>query len=145
MGIISFSSNSIHMKTISAIFSMLLIAVVVGNSTNANTQKTRVTQVSSTTSSVNFGRFNAHRQQKGIGLSWNMVANERIQGFVIERSYDGEWFEEVGQTGFQNSNHYRFTDGSVYPGYLYYRVVAIMDNGTEDVSTTEVVRIVSRK
>ena len=133
------------MKTISAIFSMLLLAAIIGNSTNATTQKTRIAQVSSTSSSVNFGRFNAHRQQKGIGLSWNMVANDRIQGFVIERSYDGEWFEEVGQAGFQSSNHYRFTDGSVYPGYLYYRVIAILEDGTEDVSATECVRIVSRK
>ena len=133
------------MKTISAIFSMLLLATVIGNSTNANSEKTRIAQVSSTSSSVNFGRFNAHRQQKGIGLSWNMVANERIQGFIVERSYDGEWFEQVGQAAFQGNNHYRFNDGSVYPGYLYYRVVAIMDDGTEDVSATEVVRIVSRK
>ena len=133
------------MKTISAIFTMLLLAVVIGNTTNANTEKTRIAQVSSTSSSVNFGRFNAHRQQAGVGLSWNMVANNGIAGFIIERSYDGEWFEEVGQVGFQNSNHYRFNDGSCYPGYLHYRVVAIMDNGTEDVSSTEVVRIVSRK
>ena len=133
------------MKTISAIFFMLLVASVVGNSTSANTSKNQIAQVFPGASSFNFGKLNAHRQGKGIALAWNMVNNTGISCFVIERSYDGEWFEEVGQVSCEATNRYKFHDGSVYPGYLYYRIIAIMEDGTEDVSATEVVRIVSRK
>lgn len=93
----------------------------------------------------NFVRLDAHRQQQGVGLSWTMLTSAGITGFVIERSYDGIYFEEIDQVGSEASGRNRYNDNAVYPGYIYYRVTAIMENGSVETSATVVVRIVSRK
>ncbi len=93
----------------------------------------------------NFGRFNAHRQQQGVGLSWTMLSPQGIAGFVIERSYDNIYFEEISEVGCEASGRQRYYDNAVYPGYLYYRITAIMEDGSSEISETVMVRIVSRK
>jgi hypothetical protein len=133
------------MKTLSTVFTMLLIAVVIGHSTTAGVPQLPTAYASADKTSANFGRLNAHRQQQGVGLSWTVLSTQGVCGFIVERSYDGEYFEEVGQAACENSGRHRYNDVAVYPGYIHYRVTAILEDGTEDVSETVVVRIVSRK
>lgn len=92
-----------------------------------------------------FGSINVHRSTRyGVSINWT-TASPEIAGFIIERSYDGYFFEEICQMPCEGQSRYRFQDSGVYPGYLYYRVVAVMSDGSEECSATEVVRIVQRK
>ena len=67
-----------------------------------------------------FGRFNGHRQQNSIVLSWTYNATSEVDYFVIEKSYDGIRFYTAGTIG-GNGKTNKFVDSDVYPGYSHYR------------------------
>jgi hypothetical protein len=94
---------------------------------------------------ANIGTLHAHRQQQGVGLSWTVLSTEGMAGFIIERSYDGFEFEEIAQVDSDVSGRNKYHDVSVFPGYIHYRVIAIYEDGSSELSETVVVRIVSRK
>jgi len=129
--------------------SLLLFALLsTGSIANANSGNTGIK--SSSYSADNkavaiFGKLDAHRQQQGVGLTWTVLSTEGIAGFIIERSYDGFYFEEIAQVNSDPSARNRYNDSAVFPGFLYYRVIAIFEDGSSDTSETTVVRIVSRK
>jgi len=129
--------------------SLLLFALLsTGSIANANSGNTGIK--SSSYSADNkavaiFGKLDAHRQQQGVGLTWTVLSTEGIAGFIIERSYDGFYFEEIAQVNSDPSARNRYNDSAVFPGFLYYRIIAIFEDGSSDTSETTVVRIVSRK
>ena len=127
---------------------LLLVALILSSLTStAFSNSTVINNSFNAVSSFegNFGRLHGHRQQQGTALSWTMVNNGSIAGFVIERSYDGTYFDEIGEVSSNSSNRYRYQDSFVYPGFIYYRVTAIYTNGTTEVSETILVHIVSKK
>jgi hypothetical protein len=89
-----------------------------------------------------FQRFLVHRQHNDAALAWAMTSNEGVMGFVIERSYDGVYFDYLDETGVDNGAWNRYRDTSVYPGLIYYRIIAVMEDGTTVTSAIEMVRIV---
>jgi len=89
-----------------------------------------------------FQRFLVHRQHNDAALAWAMTSNEGVTGFIIERSYDGTYFDYLDATEVDNGAWNRYRDASVSPGYIYYRVIAVMDDGTTITSPIEMVRIV---
>jgi hypothetical protein len=91
-----------------------------------------------------FGTFHAHREGDFASLNWNVNA-DGISAFAIERSYDGEFFDMIDAVTPDPTRWNRYTDATVEPGIIYYRVVAWMDDGTIEYSTTEVVKIVKHK
>ena len=129
--------------------SLLLFALLsTGSIANANSGNTGIK--SSSYSADNkavaiFGKLDAHRQQQGVALTWTVLSTEGIAGYIIERSYDGFYFEEIAQVNSDPSARNRYNDSAVFPGFLYYRVIAIFEDGSSDTSETTVVRIVSRK
>ena len=91
-----------------------------------------------------FSRFNVHRAGKAaIEVTWT-VSNGNISQFIVERSYDGEFFESVTTIEFNGSSSYKSKDHDVYPGMIYYRVTAMKTDGTSECSPVEMVRIVQR-
>ena len=74
-----------------------------------------------------------------------MMSTNGVAGFIIERSYDGIYFEEIDQVNVEISGRQRYNDNAVYPGFVHYRIVAMMEDGSSEASETAVVRIVSRK
>ena len=96
------------------------------------------------TSSNCFNYFRTHRQGKGAGLTWAVTSNEIVQ-FVVEKSYDGEFFEPAASVEFNGASSYKFIDNDVFPGYITYRVTAIKGDGTSECSPTDQIRIVQRK
>lgn len=88
-----------------------------------------------------FNFFRAHRQAKNIAMTWAVNAGD-VAGFVVERSYDGDFYESAGTINFNGSGSYKFTDVSVYPGVIYYRIRAVKQDGTTENSSVESVRIV---
>ncbi|HEU0110349.1 MAG TPA: hypothetical protein VFQ73_05700 [Flavisolibacter sp.] len=92
-----------------------------------------------------FSYFKAHRQGKaGVGMNWSVASTDIVE-FVIERSYDEEYFETAGTVGFNGATSYKFTDNDVYPGYITYRITAVKADGTTECSPVEKIRIVQRR
>jgi hypothetical protein len=92
-----------------------------------------------------FGMFMAHRQGKGITLVWSVAFPGQVAGYEIQRSYDGDFFETISDMPGSNNSRSKFTDSNVYPGYIHYKVRAIMNDGTVEESVVQTIRIVSRK
>ena len=92
----------------------------------------------------NFSMFHGHRQGNGVGLMWAMASSTAIV-FEVEKSYDGEYFDKVGQMDASSSGRYRYADNEIFPGYIHYRIKAINEDGTFEYSETVIVRIVSKK
>lgn len=94
-----------------------------------------------------FQRVNVHRIKDGVQVAWVMTSENGVAGYVVQRSYDGEYFENIDEVlpaparGVWN----KCNDIGVYPGYLHYRILAVMENGTVLESDIQTIRIVQRK
>jgi len=91
-----------------------------------------------------FETFHVHRQGDFASLNWN-VSTEDVASFNIERSYDGTFFEPIATVAPDDARWNRFTDETVEPGIIYYRITAIMNDGSVECSATESVKIVKHK
>ena len=92
-----------------------------------------------------FGTFHVHRQGNFASLNWN-VTTGNVASFNIERSYDGTFFEQIAIVTPSDARWNRYTDQTVEPGVIYYRIIAVMNDGSPDeYSATESVKIVKHK
>lgn len=130
-------------KILTAIIACFLTTLVSASNSATGISTTFVNNKYANT--VVFGAVNGHRQQNGVALSWQIVPGAAVTGFIIERSYDGVSFELVGAANTVASGWNRFKDSSVYPGYIHYKIGAIMQDGSIVYSEIEIVRIVSKK
>jgi hypothetical protein len=62
----------------------------------------------------------------------------------VERSYDGDFYDNVNTVNFNGSSSYKAKDVSVFPGVIYYRVTAVKSDGTTECSPVEAIRIIQR-
>jgi hypothetical protein len=90
-----------------------------------------------------FSFFRAHRQAQGAAMSW-AVSTPDVVHFIIERSYDDYYYETAGTVSYNTASTYKFQDTDVYPGYVFYRIVAVKSDGSTECSSTERIRIVKR-
>jgi hypothetical protein len=117
---------------------LAVAALIVASSFTVGNQK-QLNQKSVTSC---FSRFNVHRAGKSdIEITWAVSTNQITQ-FVVERSYDNDFFENVNTVKFNGSSSYKSKDNGVFPGYIYYRVTAIGSDGSTEQSPVESVRIV---
>jgi hypothetical protein len=116
------------------IFSAMLFIAASSFTTPVATKSTKATY-----NCFNF--FRAHRQAKNVELSW-AVSTPDVAQFVVESSYDGQYFNSIGQMN-GNMGTQKFKDMNVYPGYTYYRITAVKTDGSTETSGVEVVRIVA--
>ena len=130
------------MKTTFSIVCALLI--VFADTSSPLIKGNQSPYIKSVASSNEFVRFIAHRQQNGVMLNWAFSNPGNAVSFVIERSYDGSVFETICElpTTAGTGNRCQYKDNSVFPGYIYYRVSALMYDGTTISSQVEMVRIV---
>lgn len=91
-----------------------------------------------------FSFFRVHRQQNGAGMMWG-VNKQGVKEFLVERSEDGQYFEAVTTLPANGAAQYRHTDNEVFPGLISYRITAVMEDGSNEVSPIQQVRIVSRR
>jgi hypothetical protein len=90
-----------------------------------------------------FNYFRTHRQGKGVAMTWAAATNDVVE-FVVERSYDGEYFEPAGTLSPNGASSFKFIDNDVFPGYVSYRVTAVKADGSTESSPVETVHIVQR-
>ena len=131
------------MKTLISYFA--LAALILTSSFTIDTQQKLNEQPSAKQSPQScFNYFRVHRQGKaGVALTWSVSAPD-VVSFVVERSYDGEFFENASNVNFNGSAAYKFNDEGVFPGVTYYRITAVKSNATTECSTVESIRIQAR-
>jgi hypothetical protein len=101
------------------------------------------TAVNTPAAPEDFRYFRIHRQAKNVVLNWSSVYTSGVNSFVIERSYDGDFFDVINQMPASSETRHTWKDMNVFPGYIHYRVGCIMNDGTTHYSATEIIRIVS--
>ena len=122
-----------------AFVSYLAVAALIVASSFTVSQQKQLNQ-----QSVNscFSRFNVHRAGKSdVELTWTVSSGDITQ-FIVERSYDGDFYDNLGNVNFNGSSSYKSKDAGVYPGVIYYRVTAVKSDGTMECSPVETIRIV---
>ena len=131
------------MKTLHGIFySFMLIGSTHVTSGMPSFKKSSHTFQSVQVTRETFNYFRAHRQGSGVTLNWGMSSMADVDYFRIERSDNGEFFNYFLELPNNGSNRQSWRDGSVFPGYNHYRVVYVMNDGTEIYTETKTVRIV---
>ncbi|HKO80799.1 MAG TPA: hypothetical protein VJU78_10400 [Chitinophagaceae bacterium] len=96
-----------------------------------------------------FTSFSTHRQGKGIALSWAVESFAGVLNFSIQRTYEdvtdpyAVW-EDISSLPADGSKFYRYTDEAVSPGFVSYRVSALLSDGTTAESVVSTIHIVSR-
>ncbi|MBD0277445.1 MAG: hypothetical protein ICV81_05700 [Flavisolibacter sp.] len=88
-----------------------------------------------------FNYFRAHRQSPGIALTWAPATPDVVE-FIVEKSYDGEYFDQVQFVNGKGISVQKFLDKDVFPGFIHYRIIAVMADGSMESSSVETVRIV---
>lgn len=63
-------------------------------------------------------------------LTWNVVSEENLDKYVVERSNDCKIFTAVGQVGAGQKAQYSFIDNTVQSATNYYRLKMLDKNGT---------------
>ncbi len=96
-----------------------------------------------------FTSFSTHRQGKGIALSWGVEIGAGVVSFSIKKTYEDTTdpyavWEDVSSLPGDGSKSYRFTDNNVFPGFVSYRISALLSDGTTVESGISTVHIVSR-
>ena len=105
-------------------------------------------QTSLKKTSVGFSFIRTHRQGKGAAISWSFTSGN-ASGFSVQRTYDDPndawaFWEPISNTACNGSRSYKSEDNNVYPGYIHYRVIAVLNDGSAIASEVSTLRIVSR-
>ena len=87
------------------------------------------------------GFLRIHRQGAAINLTWSNASN--AVAYRLERG-DGEFFEEITTVENAGARSNSYKDFDYFPGTIYYRVVCINADGSEECSNTEVIKITKR-
>jgi hypothetical protein len=98
----------------------------------------------------NFEFFRTHRQGRaGITSTWGITApGNDVAGFLVEKTYEdpadpyASW-ELVSSMPNSGSRSCKCTDNNVFPGYISYRITAILITGGSYTSPVSTVHIVS--
>ena len=128
------------MKTL--ISYVALTVFVLASSFTIDVQQ-NLNQQSTQTTDGCFNYFRAHRQGKGTSMMWAVSAAD-VTGFIVERSYDGDFYEQAGTVDFNGASAYKFSDKEVFPGMIYYRIRAVKTDASTECSVVETVHIVQK-
>ncbi|MEZ5039008.1 MAG: hypothetical protein R2828_03925 [Saprospiraceae bacterium] len=83
---------------------------------------------------IELGYFTGARQTDGIALQWETLSEENNDYMAIERSADGQRFEEMGRLNGRGTvfepQRYQFLDERPIPGLNYYRLRQVDYDGT---------------
>ena len=93
-----------------------------------------------------FTTLRSHRKGKGAEITWSFSSSSGVSGFIVERTNEDPndtysvWVT-VGSQACDGSRSYKCCDGSPFPGYINYRVTAVLSNGTTITSGVSTVHI----
>lgn len=135
------------MKT--KLFITCAIAFVLFTSFEAAPLKSSLLKTVTRNTVTDFSFFRTHRQGKnGITATWGVTVSTGVTSFYVQRTYEDPadpyaiW-ETWTSMPFTGEKSYKATDTGVFPGFITYRVIAVLSNGTELMSALSTVHIVS--
>ena len=131
---------------------LLLPAAIFITTTSFNSPVMESTQQEQTvklkTLDNDFAFFRTHKQGKKVTATWALATTDGVSGFVVQRTYEDPtdpyaYWEDLCTMPCVSSRSFKYTDENVFPGYINYRVVATMNDGSSITSEVSGVRIVS--
>lgn len=138
------------MKTSYLLLSAVLVAAITLSFRSANTQGGTAEETGITAKSSNaFSFLRTHRQAKGVTATWGMTSAEEVLDFAIQRTYEDPsdpyaYWENLATIPSSSMRSFTYTDKEVFPGTIYYRIVALLTDGSRVQSEISSVRIISR-
>ena len=90
-----------------------------------------------------FSYLRCHRQAKNIVVNWGVSSVAGVNHFVVYHSDDGDFFSPLEEIFPDGSLKYTYKNETVFAGYHYYYIQAVMNAGPPVNSNVDVVRIVS--
>lgn len=90
-----------------------------------------------------FRYIRCHRQAKNIVVTWGMTSENNVDHYVIYHSEDNDFYYPLGDPIPAGDMKYSIKQESVFPGYHYYYIQAVMSAGSPVNSAVDVVRVVS--
>jgi hypothetical protein len=131
------------MKTITflAISSLVFFSIAAAPAPEKETSVNNVSKAAD-----GFTTLRTHRKGKGAEIVWSFTSSSGVSGFIVERTNEDPndpysvWVT-VGSQACDASRSYKCCDESPFPGYINYRVTAVMNNGTTIQSGVSTVRI----
>ena len=84
--------------------------------------------------------FTANNNQDKVNLKWSVASEGDILQYSVERSINGETFENIGKLSSNNlvdiESNYNFSDNTPANGLNYYRLVLVEKSGKQTFSKT---------
>ncbi len=132
------------MKTKISIIAIIVIAFITISATPVRFSRPQ-TGLQKTSNGFSFIR--THRQGKGTAITWAFTSGNAA-GFTVQRTYGDptdpyEFWEAVSNTPCNGSRSYKCHDENVFPGFISYRVIALLNDGSTESSEISTVRIVA--
>jgi hypothetical protein len=94
-----------------------------------------------------FSFVRSHRQGRGAEISW-AFSSSNASGFAVQRTNEDPndpysvWID-VSNVACNSSRSYKCHDDNPFPGFINYRVIAIMNDGSTMTSQLSVLHIMS--
>lgn len=85
-----------------------------------------------------FKYFRVYHRSEGNTITW-AVSSKDVIHFIIERSFDGKYFEPKTDMNCAGIYLHSFTDNTVSAGTIYYKIAAIKSDGTKEYSIVETI------
>ena len=100
------------------------------------------------TQNIDFAFFRTHRQARGAVATWGMSTNDGVTGFQLQRTYQDptdpySMWEDVTSVPCTEERSFKYNDQEIFAGYIYYRVIAQLSDGSTVMSEVSGIRIVS--
>jgi hypothetical protein len=136
------------MKQYIFIATLLIVCSTTANASNEITSPVPIA-VHSVKPQNTFTMFRTHRQgRRAITATWEFSSSSTVTGFIVERTYEDPtdpyaYWETVGSAAFTGVKTYKITETNVFPGFLTYRIIAVLANGSTVVSAISTEHIVS--
>ena len=86
-----------------------------------------------------FSQFNVQNQSRNVCLTWS-VSTPGVKQFVIERSFDGDFYDTISAMNCNGTTTHRFDDAHTGGKMVYYRITAVKADATVEKSTVETVK-----
>lgn len=86
-----------------------------------------------------FNDFKVQGQSSNICLTWSVTTPE-VKQFVIERSFDGDFYDTISAMNCTGTTPHQFADERAEGKVVYYRITAVKADATIEKSSVEIVK-----
>jgi hypothetical protein len=78
--------------------------------------------------------FSANRMEKNVQINWTVETEKNLSYFTIQRSYNGEKFEDVSNVKSTSLKSYSLIDKNIEDKNVYYRLECVDNDGKSSFS-----------